>query len=147
MPSKKRSQRRFGFSEPKAKYVAPRLGGRDRGKGLRGKRRLPEPAALPDGTVRYFLTLGQKGRVLLPAEMRAALGLNEGDIITAWVKDGEVRMHSHLHGLQKIQEESRRLARGKVYASEELIADRRAENAKEERETMLALRRGAKKRI
>jgi hypothetical protein len=79
--------------------------------------------------------------------MRVALKLNEGDVITAWVKDGEVRMHSYLHGVQKIQEESRRLPGGKVYASEELIADRRAENAREERETMLALRRGAKRRI
>src|SRR5450759_5592938 len=92
-----------GFAEPKTSYGAPRSGGKAAEKIAQGKRKLPPPEKLPDGTVRYFLVLGPKGRVLLPADLRAAVGLEEGDVITGWLKDGELRMHSHLHGLRKIQ--------------------------------------------
>jgi bifunctional DNA-binding transcriptional regulator/antitoxin component of YhaV-PrlF toxin-antitoxin module len=95
-------------------------------------RRQVPPATLPDGTVRFVLTLGPKGRVLLPAEMRAAMGLGKGDVITAWLKDGELTMHSHRHGLEKIREAARAMLKRNILASDELIAERRAENAKEE---------------
>ena len=52
------------------------------------------PMALPDGTVRYVLKLGPKGRVLLPASVRAAMGLAEGDIILGWLKDGKLTLES-----------------------------------------------------
>lgn len=120
MLSKKRPTRKRGFAEPKTKYAAPRLR-----ENAHSRRRLPEPETLPDGTVRHFLTMGHKGRVLLPLDMRSALGLNEGDVITAWLKDGEVRMHSYWHGVRKIQQESRRLV-GAESVVDELIADRRA---------------------
>jgi S1-C subfamily serine protease len=45
--------------------------------------RLPGPETLPDGTVRYVLVLGPKGRVLLPADLRKGLGLQQGDVITS----------------------------------------------------------------
>jgi bifunctional DNA-binding transcriptional regulator/antitoxin component of YhaV-PrlF toxin-antitoxin module len=125
----------MGFAEPKTPYGVPRSGGFDAKDVSRGKRRLPAPEILPDGTVRYFLVSGPKGRVLLPAEMREALGLEEGDVITAWLKDGEVRMHSHLHGLRKVVLDHVELtAQGGTFASDELIAERRAEAAKDAQE-------------
>jgi len=134
-----------GFAEPKTPYAAPRSrGGAE--ELAQGKRQLPAPEALPDGTVRYFLVLGPKGRVLLPVDMRAAMGLKQGDVITAWLKDGEVRLHSHLHGLRKIQDEASSIAKGTVYASDELIAERRAEAAKEAEETLRWLSERKKKR-
>jgi bifunctional DNA-binding transcriptional regulator/antitoxin component of YhaV-PrlF toxin-antitoxin module len=117
-----------GFAERKTAY---------RHKEVRrqpARRRLAPPDTLPDGTVRFVLMLGPKGRVLLPAEMRAAMGLREGDVIVAWLKDGEVMMHSHRHGLEKIREAARAMPKRDIYASDELIAERRAENAKEEEE-------------
>lgn len=135
-----------GFAETKTPYSAPRLGRSGAEEKVRGKRKLPPPETLPDGTVRYFLVAGPKGRVLLPADMRAALDVQEGDVITAWLKDGEVRMHSHLHGLRKIQVEASSMAKGSVYASDELIAERRAEAAKEAEETIEELRADKKKR-
>ena len=107
---------------------------------------LPPPEVLPDGTVRYFLKLGAKGRLLLPAEMRAALDLQEGELVTAWLKGGEVRLHSHLHGLRKIRDGARALARSTGYASDELIAERRAEALKEEEEAVRSIRRFRKRR-
>ena len=135
-----------GFTETNTPYGAPRTGGAWAEEIARGKRKPPPPEVLPDGTVRFFLVLGQKGRVLLPAEMREAMGLEVGDVITAWLKDGEVRMHSHLHGLRKIQEEASAMAKGSVYASDELIAERRAEAAKEDEETLRWLRARRRKR-
>lgn len=135
-----------GLAERKTPYGAPRPGGIDAEEIAQGKRKLPGPETLPDGTVRYFLVAGPKGRVLLPADMRAAMDIQEGDVITAWLKDGEVRMHSHLHGLRKIQVEASSMAKGSVYASDELIAERRAEAAKEEEETLEELRANKKKR-
>jgi hypothetical protein len=66
--------------------------------------------------------------------MRDAMDLREGDVITAWLKDGELRLHSHLHGLRRIQAEAASIASGSTYASDELIAERRAEAAKDDEE-------------
>jgi bifunctional DNA-binding transcriptional regulator/antitoxin component of YhaV-PrlF toxin-antitoxin module len=135
-----------GFAEPKAPYRAPRSTvGRVEDFGL-GRRKLPPPEALPDGTVRYFLMLGPKGRVLLPADVREAMDLREGDVITGWLKDGELRMHSHLHGLRKIQIDAAAKPKNAVYASDELIAERRAEAAKEDAEAEQWLRMPKRKR-
>ena len=131
-----------GMSEKEARY----RGQRAIATSPKALQKLPAPEALPNGTVRYFLKLGPKGRVLLPAEMRVALGLEEGDLITAWLKDGEVRMHSHLHGLRKIQDEAHSLAQGSAHASDQLIAERRAENAKDEEEYLQWVRLQRKKR-
>jgi bifunctional DNA-binding transcriptional regulator/antitoxin component of YhaV-PrlF toxin-antitoxin module len=139
----RRREQPSGFGESKSPYAQPRSGG-TRAKPT--QMRLPGPETLPDGTVRYVLVLGPKGRVLLPADLRRALGLEEGHVITAWLRDGELRMHSHRHGLRKIQEEARSMPSAKVYASEELIAERHAESAKDAEETLRWLRRRGKRR-
>jgi bifunctional DNA-binding transcriptional regulator/antitoxin component of YhaV-PrlF toxin-antitoxin module len=84
--------------------------------------------------------------VLFPADLRKALGLEQGDVITAWLRDGELRMHSHRHGLRKIQEEARSMPSSAVSASGELIAERRAESAKEAEETLRWLHPRRKRR-
>jgi bifunctional DNA-binding transcriptional regulator/antitoxin component of YhaV-PrlF toxin-antitoxin module len=132
-----------GFGEGKSRYAGPRSGGAG---AKPARRRLPGPEALPDGTVRYALLLGPKGRVLFPADLRKALGLDEGDVITAWLRDGELRMHSHRHGLRKIQEEARAMPSSAVSASEELIAERRAESAKDAEEALRWLHPRRKRR-
>lgn len=123
-----RKQETSGLSERKSRYAAPRAG-RDP-----TRPSLPGPETLPDGTVRYFLPVGAKGRVLLPVDMRRAMGLEEGEVVTAWLKDGEVRMHSHRQGLRDIQTDARSLPASSIYASDELIAERRAENARDEQD-------------
>jgi bifunctional DNA-binding transcriptional regulator/antitoxin component of YhaV-PrlF toxin-antitoxin module len=135
-----------GFSEPKTPYSPPRKGSEQVKEIAQAKRGLPAPEMLPDGTTRYFLVVGPKGRVLLPADMRHAMGLTEGDVITAWLKGAELRLHSHRHGLQTIQDEAASRAQGRAYASDELIAERRAEAAKEAEEELLWLRNHPTKR-
>lgn len=138
--AKVRKQRPTGFAEPKTPYGNPRPGGPGEPGAAPDMRKLPGPEALPDGTTRYFLVLGPKGRVLLPADMRKAMELAEGDVLTAWLKDGEVRLHSHRHGLRKIQDASSSITKAGHYVSDELIAERRAEAAKDDRETLRWLR-------
>lgn len=128
-----------GFAEDKTSYRAE-----DGAEISTDQPDVPPPETLPDGTVRYFLTLGPKGRVLLPAALRRALDLEEGELITAWFKDGELRMHSHLHGLRQIRHDARKLAQSTGYASDELIADRRAEALKDEEEAVRWRRRSRK---
>ena len=138
-----RSKRPSGLGESKSRYAGSRSGGA----GAKAARmRLPGPETLPDGTVRYVLVLGPKGRVLLPADLRKGLGLQQGDVITGWLHGAELRMHSHRHGLKKIQEEARSMPSRKVLASEELIAERRAESAKDAEETRCWLGRHGKRR-
>ena len=134
-------KRPTGLSEKKGRYRYEAGGARPD----HPAPQVPPPEALPNGTVRYFLKVGAKGRVLLPAEMRAAMGLEEGNLITAWLKEAEVHMYSHLHGLRKIQDEAASMARGTGYASDELIAERRAEAAKEAEEALISLREHRKR--
>jgi bifunctional DNA-binding transcriptional regulator/antitoxin component of YhaV-PrlF toxin-antitoxin module len=91
----------------------------------------PSPMALPDGTVRHVLRLGPKGRVLLPVGVRAAMGLQEGDTILGWLRDGKITLESQRMALKKIQERNRKLARGRSVV-DELIAERRAAAARGE---------------
>jgi AbrB family looped-hinge helix DNA binding protein len=128
MPTKK-LPRRQGFAEKKSRYSGPRVG--ELKTGRHRQRPLPEPALLPDGTVRFVLRLGPKGRVLLPAELRTSLGIQEGDVLLGWLKDGELRLESQARALRKIQEEGRRL-RGDRSVVDELIAERRAAAARGE---------------
>lgn len=94
-------------------------------------RPLAEPMALPDGTVRYVLKLGPKGRVLLPASVRAAMGLVEGDTVLGWLKDGKLTLQSQRAALKTIQDQNRRRAGGRSVV-DELLAERRAAAARGE---------------
>ena len=84
-----------------------------------------QPTSLPDGTVRYVVRLAPKGRVLLPADVRAAMGLAEGDLILAWLKDGQLRLESQSRAITRIQDDLRRRVGDKSLV-DELIGERRA---------------------
>src|SRR2546427_3258914 len=122
MPPKKRQQV-SAFAESKTRYAAPRVRRTWRERIARGERPLPDPLTLPDGTVRYFLKLGPKGRVLFPADLRTGLGVKEGDVLVGMLKDGELRLESQARALDRIQQEGRRL-RGNRSVVDELIAER-----------------------
>jgi len=82
----------------------------------------------------YPIVLGDRGRIVLPAPVRARLGLRSGDRFLARVEDdGSVRLVPY----RQVVEAGRGLyaahAPGRTL-SEELIAERRAEAAREEAE-------------
>jgi AbrB family looped-hinge helix DNA binding protein len=65
------------------------------------------------------------GRVVIPRELREALGLPEGGELRMTVQDGELRATTRLTALRRIQAEARAL--GAAPLSADLAEARRAE--------------------
>jgi AbrB family looped-hinge helix DNA binding protein len=86
------------------------------------------------------------GRVVIPREMREALGIPEGGELRLSIEGGELRATTRLATLRRIQEELRDLVPPDVLLSEELIADRRAEAARDVAEKGEAAKRPAPRR-
>jgi AbrB family looped-hinge helix DNA binding protein len=75
--------------------------------------------------------LGQKGRVVIPAPMREALGMDAGGVLDLRVEDGELRISTMRSRIRRAQERARQIIPPGVSLSEELSAERR-EAAKHE---------------
>ena len=75
------------------------------------------------------LKIDSAGRIVIPAEMRAAMMVKTGDTVTAKVVDGEFRIVSPKVALTRLQIVGRefRAKNPGVDLVAELIADRRAE--------------------
>ncbi len=76
---------------------------------------------------RLRLTLGPGGRVVIPAVLREAMEVEEGDPILAWVEEGELHLLSPRVGARQAQAMLRGLLPEGVSLSDELIAERRRE--------------------
>jgi AbrB family looped-hinge helix DNA binding protein len=78
--------------------------------------------------------VAEAGRVVIPAELRAELGIEEGqDVVFA--SDGKgIRITTLAEAIRQIQDYFASLAPSDVLLSEELIAEQRSEAAREEGE-------------
>jgi len=74
---------------------------------------------------------GGKGRLAIPAAVREAVGLAEGDTVDLRVVDGEVRISTMVSRLRRAQEWVRQIVPPGVSLADELSAERR-EAAKHE---------------
>lgn len=75
----------------------------------------------------------QGGRIVIPAEFRKALDIHEGDKLLVRVQDGELRITTRRAQIQEARKKFQALfpdADGRCW-SDELIAERRAEAARE----------------
>lgn len=82
------------------------------------------------------LKIDSAGRIVIPAEMRAAMMVKPGDMVTAQVADGEFRIVSPevaLRRFRAVGREWKKMHPG-VDLVEELIADRRDEARREAEE-------------
>jgi AbrB family looped-hinge helix DNA binding protein len=75
--------------------------------------------------------MSEKGRVVIPVEMRKALGMDVGGVLDLRVEDGELRISTMRSRLRRAQENIRKYIPEGVLLSEELSAERR-EAAKHE---------------
>jgi len=75
--------------------------------------------------------VGAKGRVVIPAAMRAALGMKENEVVDLRVVDGELRIVTLRETIRRVQERARQYVQPGTRVSEELSAERR-EAAKHE---------------
>lgn len=71
------------------------------------------------------------GRVVIPAEYRRALGLREGDPVMVQLDDGVLRILTRAQAIRRAQEILAPYFAGKPSPVDELIAERRAEAARE----------------
>jgi AbrB family looped-hinge helix DNA binding protein len=81
--------------------------------------------------LRVRMRLGAKGRLVIPAAMREALKMAEGDMLDLVVVDGELRIATMRERLRRAQERVRKYVPAGVSLADELSAERR-EAAKHE---------------
>lgn len=75
--------------------------------------------------------IGEKGRLVIPAQMREELGIKPGDTVELRVENHEVRISTLRARIKRAQERVRQFVPEGVLLSEELSAERR-EAAKRE---------------
>jgi hypothetical protein len=91
-----------------------------------------EAASSVPGTVpQRPLAVADDGRLLIPADMRAAMLLDSGGRVTVSVEDGVLKVISPLSAIRRLQKKARTLVAPGTLVSDELIADRRREAASE----------------
>jgi AbrB family transcriptional regulator, stage V sporulation protein T len=71
--------------------------------------------------------LSPNGRIVIPAAIREALGIQHGETLLMDVEDGVLRVESYRSRIRRIQEEFKQYAKPGILASDELIAERRRE--------------------
>jgi AbrB family looped-hinge helix DNA binding protein len=69
------------------------------------------------------------GRIVIPAELRQALGVCAGDTVLLRLDDGELRLYTFDHAVHKARAIARRHVPEDVSLADELIAERRAGGA------------------
>ena len=83
---------------------------------------------------RTELRVNAQGRVTIPAPLRNELGFGPGIAVVAYVEDGRLVLEQRAHVLERLQNEvlaADAQSSSHVSAVDELIADRRAEAARE----------------
>jgi AbrB family looped-hinge helix DNA binding protein len=75
--------------------------------------------------------VGAKGRIVIPIEIREALGIDEGDKVTLQVEDHELRISTIRGRIRRAQERAAKYVKPGTLVSDELSAERR-EAAKHE---------------
>ena len=75
--------------------------------------------------------IGEKGRIVIPAAIRKALGMDVGDSVVLRVKDDELRISTLRGRIRRAQRNVRHLVPPWTLVSDELSAERR-EAAKNE---------------
>ncbi len=90
---------------------------------------------MADGThlsgLRANLTVAANGRVVIPADIRAALGVKDGGKLIARIEDGRLVLETVHTALAKVQAMVRQYVPEGVSLVDELIAERRAEAQRE----------------
>ncbi len=83
----------------------------------------------------YHVTVTDRGRLVLPAEVRERLKIHDGDKVSLTVEeDGAVTLQTRAVAMRRLRGMFKHLAKPGRLASDELIAERRREARKEDRE-------------
>ena len=85
-------------------------------------------------TETFHARLTNDGRVVIPAPLRHRLGLKPGDHVVIDAEEDGLRLRSYAQVLKEVQDYFRRFAKPGESIVDELLAERRAEAAREEAE-------------
>jgi len=77
------------------------------------------------------MKMSEGGRVVIPAEIRRALGLNDGDTVLWDLRDGAAQLTTRQAQLRQAQRIVKALGQPDECWSDELIAERRLEATRE----------------
>jgi len=77
-------------------------------------------------SARTRIQIGPQGRVVIPAALRRAVGMNVGDTLIARIDDGRIVLEKTSVVVGRLRERFRAIP-ADVSLADELIADRRAE--------------------
>ena len=89
--------------------------------------RTDEPGSIDSQKLR----IAEDGRLVIPAEMRRAMLVDETGMITARVVDGELRVLTPKAALRSLQRMGQKASADGISMADELIAERRAEARRE----------------
>jgi AbrB family looped-hinge helix DNA binding protein len=73
------------------------------------------------------VNMAANGRLVIPADIRAALGMEDGGAFVVRIEDGSVRLQPLREVIAQVQAEVRRYVPEGTRLSDELIEDRRRE--------------------
>ena len=76
--------------------------------------------------------MSHNGRVVIPASIRKALGINVGDEVLLRIRDDELRITTQQGRIQRAQRRARRYLKADTSLVDELLAERRGEAANNE---------------
>lgn len=79
----------------------------------------------------HTVKLSREGRVLIPAEVRATLGLSIGTHLSLAVQDGEIRLFDRAQALRRARDIARKYKKPGESVVDELLRERRAEAGRE----------------
>jgi AbrB family looped-hinge helix DNA binding protein len=95
----------------------------------------PAGSPLPNVSASVWTKIGEGGRVVIPAEVRQALGLKSGSQVLLSVEDGELHILTTRQATRRAQKLAEPYIQPGVSVVDELIAERRAEDARDEEVT------------
>ena len=75
--------------------------------------------------------MSKEGRVLIPAELRHALGLQAEEPLQVYVVDGELRIVSRRQGIRRAQAIAAKVRQPGASVVDEFLADKRTAAARE----------------
>ncbi len=76
-------------------------------------------------------TVGSGGRIVIPAAMRKALGVDAGDEVLLFLEDGEVRISTRVGNIEKIRATVRARIPDSVNVVDEFLKEKYAEAERE----------------
>ncbi len=75
--------------------------------------------------------MSKEGRVLIPAQLRQALGLKTDEPMNIYAVDGELRLISRMESIRRVQAIAAKYKRPGVSVVDEFLRDKREEAARE----------------